>query len=94
MNPSTRPGLPQHKKPSWHNGIPFESGRVVDAMRDFLLDLVLPPSDRAVMIQWAIMAPLWLIALVATRHRSKDTRTFVIGVVVLNLAWFVARMIH
>ena len=63
-------------------------------MRDFLLDLALPPSDRAVMIQWAVMVPFWLIVLVVTRHRSKDTRTFVIGLAVLNLAWFVARTIH
>jgi hypothetical protein len=63
-------------------------------MRDFLLDLVLPPSDQAVMIQWAVMVPFWLVVLGVTRHRSKDTRTFIIGLAVLNLAWFVARTIH
>jgi hypothetical protein len=94
VNPSAKSGLPQHQKPSCHDGILVESGRVVDAMRDFLLDLVLPPSDRAVMIQWAVMVPFWLAVLVVTRHRSKDTRTFIIGLAVLNLAWFAARTIH
>jgi hypothetical protein len=63
---------------------------------DLLLDLVLPRTDRAVAIQWAVMAPIWLVALIAIRRvtPNKDYRQFVYGLVIMNLAWFGARMIH
>ncbi len=63
-------------------------------MPEFLLDLLLPKTDRAVTIQWAIMAPVWLIVIVLTRKMQKDTRLFIYGLAMLNLAWFGARAIH
>lgn len=63
-------------------------------MGEFLLDLALPETDRGVFIQWIIMGAFWPIALFATRKASKDIRTFMIGLAVLNLAWFAARTIH
>ncbi len=63
-------------------------------MRDILLDLVLPKTDRIVAIQWAIMAPLWVVGLWISRRWSKDLRQFVWGLVLLNAGWFMARMVH
>lgn len=63
-------------------------------MKDFVLDILLPPTDRVVLIQWLVMIPFWLGAIFATRSQPKDIRTFVIGLAMLNLAWFAARTIH
>jgi hypothetical protein len=61
---------------------------------EFLLDLLLPKTDRVVFIQWTVMAPFWLAVIVATRRQSKDIRTFVYGLAMINLAWFAARTVH
>jgi hypothetical protein len=63
-------------------------------MGTFILDVLLPKTDRTVAIQWAIMAPFWLAMFWATRRQSKDIRTFVFGLAMLNLAWFAARTVH
>lgn len=63
-------------------------------MPDFLVDLLLPDTDREVLIQWAVMTPFWLVVIFAIRRRSKDVRTFVYGLAMLNLAWFAARTVH
>lgn len=63
-------------------------------MPDFLLDLLLPRTDRVVAIQWLVMTPFWLIIFVLVRHQPKDTRLFVYGLAMLNLAWFAARTVH
>ena len=63
-------------------------------MDDFLLDLLLPRTDRAVFIQWAVMIPFWVIVVIATRRLSKDVRTFIVGLAFVNLAWFAFRMVH
>ncbi len=62
----------------------------------FLLDIFLPRTDRIVFIQWAIMTPFWLLVLVVTFRRTpvKEYRQFAVGLAVMNLAWFCARMIH
>ena len=70
------------------------SRRVHRAVPDFIVDLLLPATDRAVAIQWSIMIPFWIVALVAVRRQSRDIRTFVLGLAVINLAWFAARTIH
>ena len=69
-------------------------GRVLAAVKDFFLDLALPRTDRAVFIQWAIMIPLWIGGIVASRKQSSDIRLFIVGVIMLNLAWFGFRMVH
>ncbi len=63
-------------------------------MKEFLLDLALPETDRAVAIQWIVMGAVWAVALVAVRTRSRDIRHFVLGLAVFNLAWFAARTVH
>ncbi|MDW3179682.1 MAG: hypothetical protein R8J94_19985 [Acidimicrobiia bacterium] len=63
-------------------------------MPDFLLDLLLPKTDRIVAIQWLVMTPFWLIMIVLTRKLQKETRLFVYGLAMMNLAWFAARTIH
>ena len=63
-------------------------------MPDWLFQLLLPATDRAVAIQWSIMAPLWVIALWWSRRLDKDQRHFVTGLVIANLAWFAARTVH
>lgn len=64
------------------------------AVGELLLDLALPETDRGVFIQWIVMAIFWPVVLFAARRASKDVRTFLIGLAVLNLAWFAARTIH
>lgn len=63
-------------------------------MPEFLVDLLLPATDRAVAIQWAIMVPFWTILFVLMRHQPKDVRLFIAGLAMLNLAWFAARTVH
>ncbi len=63
-------------------------------MGEFLLDLLLPKTDRVVAIQWAIMTPFWLLTFWLTRRQPKDIRTFIYGLAMLNLAWFAARTVH
>lgn len=63
-------------------------------MPEFLVDLALPKTDRAVAIQWAVMVPLWLAVFYFTRKQSKDARLFIYGVAMLNLAWFAFRTVH
>lgn len=63
-------------------------------MPDFLLDLLLPKTDRTVAIQWVVMTPFWLMMIVLTRKAQKETRLFVYGLAMMNLAWFAARTIH
>ena len=63
-------------------------------MPELLLDLLLPETDRGVAIQWLVMVPFWAVVLVVTRRRSKDVRTFLVGLAMINLAWFAARTIH
>lgn len=61
---------------------------------EFLTDLALPKTDRAVFIQWAVMVPFWILVFVAVRKLSKDARMFFYGVAMLNLAWFAFRTVH
>lgn len=68
--------------------------RVAAAVPDFFVDLLLPETDRAVGVQWIVMSVVWATALITTRRQSRDVRTFVLGLAMLNLAWFAARTIH
>ena len=68
--------------------------RVGADVGEFLLDLLLPKTDQGVFIQWGVAALVWPVVLFFARNASKDVRTFVIGLAVLNIAWFAARTIH
>lgn len=59
-----------------------------------MLDLLLPRTDAGVYVQWAVMAPAWLIVMIATRRWSKDTRLLLWGLATVNVAWFMIRMAH
>jgi len=63
-------------------------------VKQFLLDIVLPRTDRAVFIQWALAVPFWIGVAIAIRRQSKDVKTFAVGLAVLNLAWFAVRTVH
>ena len=63
-------------------------------MGDFVVDLLLPSTDRTVAIQWAVMGAFWSVLLLVTRRASRDVRTFLFGLAMLNLAWFAARTVH
>lgn len=63
-------------------------------MPEWTLDLLLPRTDAGVYVQWAVMMPLWLAVLIATRRWSKDARLFIWGLATVNLAWFMIRMAH
>lgn len=58
------------------------------------LDLVLPKTDRVVAIQWMVMGPLWLFAIALSWQYERDIRHFLWGLCTINLAWFLARMVH
>jgi len=61
---------------------------------ELLLDLVLPKTDKTVAIQWAIMGPIWLLAIGFSWQFVRDIRHFIWGLCMINFAWFMARMIH
>jgi len=63
-------------------------------LNDALLDLALPRTDAGVAVQWAVMVPVWIVALVWAPRLSAEARRLVIGLVSVNLAWFVVRMLH
>ena len=63
-------------------------------MREFFLDLALPETDRAVAIQWIVMACVWAVAIPLSWRLERDLRHFVWGLAMLNLAWFSARTVH
>ena len=68
--------------------------RVDESVPDIVMDLLLPPTDRAVAVQWAVMTPFWIVVLITTRGWNKDVRTFLMGLAMLNLAWFAVRTLH
>ena len=63
-------------------------------MPELILDLLLPETARGVLIQWLIMVPFWLVVIAVSLRWSKDARTFVYGLAMVNLAWFAARTVH
>ncbi len=63
-------------------------------MPQFLVDLALPKTDAAVLVQWVVMVPFWLVVFFGVRKMSKDARLFFYGVAMLNLAWFAFRTVH
>lgn len=63
-------------------------------MGEFLLDVMLPKTDRIVAIQWIVMALVWAVVIPLTWRQERDIRHFVWGMAMLNLAWFSARVVH
>lgn len=61
---------------------------------ELLLDLALPETDRGVALQWGILGPIWLFAIGLSWQYERDIRHFMWGLVTINLAWFLARMVH
>lgn len=59
-----------------------------------IVDLLLPRTDAGVAVQWAVMVPVWILAIVATRNWQRDFRHFVWGLIMINLAWFAIRAVH
>lgn len=64
------------------------------SLSELLLDLVLPKTDKTVAIQWAIMGPIWLLAIAVSWQFERDIRHFIWGLCMINFAWFMARMVH
>lgn len=63
-------------------------------MRELLLDLALPETDRQVAIQWLVALVVWPPVLFAVRKRPRDLRHFVWGLAVMNVALFGLRTVH
>ncbi len=63
-------------------------------MIDFVVDLLLPKTDRLVVIEFVVMGVVWAVLVPWSFRWRGEYRTFVIGLAVLNLAWFGARAIH
>lgn len=61
---------------------------------EFFLDIVLPKTDRTVGIQWAVMGPIWLLAVGYSWQFDRDIRHFIQGLCLFSFSWFLARMIH
>lgn len=62
-------------------------------MGDFLTDLFLPRSDRAVAIQLIVVIPLFATWIWFAR-RDRDHRLLATGVAVFTLAFFALRTLH
>ena len=63
-------------------------------MRELLIDLLLPKTDRGAVTQWIVMAVVWVAALVLSRNMRREYRLFIAGLIMLNIAWFAARTVH
>lgn len=63
-------------------------------MREALLDLLLPETDRGATIQIAVAAVFWTVMIAWSLRWRPEYRTFVIGLAVITFAWFGARAIH
>jgi hypothetical protein len=63
-------------------------------VRDWLVDLALPRSDRAAVTQAVVMAIIWSVVIVWSLRWRREYRTFVVGLAVLTFAWFGARTVH
>ena len=67
---------------------------VVSFVDDLFLDLLLPETDRGAITQWVVMAIVWTGVLLATRGWRREYRLFLIGLAVMNIAWFAVRTVH
>ena len=63
-------------------------------MDELLLDLLLPETDRAAIVQWVVMAIVWTLVFAGTRRWRREYRVFLVGLAVINLAWFAVRTAH
>jgi len=61
---------------------------------ELLLDLLLPETDRGAIIQWVVMAIVWTGVLFVARGWRREYRLFLIGLAVMNIAWFAVRTVH
>lgn len=66
----------------------------MDAFWDFVIDLLLPKTDRIVAIQWVVCGLFWPLPLLWARKQDRDIKHFVWGLAMMNLAWFAARTVH
>ena len=62
-------------------------------MRELVLDLLLPETDRAVLIQVVVVMPL-LAAFVWASRRDRDRRLLAIGVFVFVASLMALRTLH
>ena len=63
-------------------------------MRELLLDLLLPETDRGAVIQIVVATACWAVMIAWSLRWRREYRIFVIGLAVLTFAWFGARAIH
>ena len=63
-------------------------------MRELLLDLLLPETDRGATIQIVVAAVFWAVMIGWSLRWRREYRLFVIGLAVVTFAWFGARAIH
>ncbi|MEM8707353.1 MAG: hypothetical protein AAGE98_12900 [Actinomycetota bacterium] len=63
-------------------------------MRELLLDLLLPETDRGAVIQIVVATVVWAVVLAWSLRWRREYRIFAVGLAVLTYAWFGARAIH
>ena len=62
-------------------------------MGDLLIDLVLPRTDRAALIQLLVVLPIFALWIWRSRH-DKDHLLLACGVSLFTLSWFALRTLH
>lgn len=63
-------------------------------MSDLILDLLLPPTDEAVTIQFILWAVTFPVALATAWRRGHEARLFVIGIWLFTASFFGLRALH
>lgn len=67
---------------------------VVPIVPDWLLDLLLPTTDRAATTQWLVAAVVFAGLLPVAFRRNREVGLLVTGIATCTLAWFLIRMAH
>ena len=57
-------------------------------------DLLLPETDRAVLIQLIVTVVALVLVTVATRKTIKEVRLLIWGMFLMVFAWFALRALH
>jgi len=59
-----------------------------------IINVIFPTTDNAVYAQWAVAILFWVLIIFLTKKQSKDIRLFILGLFIINLAWFAIRTLH
>ncbi|MEM9200054.1 MAG: hypothetical protein AAGC53_00260 [Actinomycetota bacterium] len=63
-------------------------------MRELLLDLLLPETDRGAILQIIVAGVVWAVVLGWSLRWRREYRVFAAGLAMITFAWFGARALH